>query len=188
MRKRQMHVARILLVLLLGGSCIVPSLVRAADEQVWPASGKEATGVEVIPEHGVKVGSISLGAFYSYSAGCPFPYSCSPYFWDPFYYGFWPSYWVYPSFYPAYHPGYFLPGQGGEVRLQTNAKTAEVYLNSAFAGIAGHLKSFWLAPGVYELEIRTEKGVILQQRIYVLTGKTIRVKAALAEQEKEARP
>jgi hypothetical protein len=189
MRTRQMQVTRILLVFLLSVSFVVPSVLRATDKQAQPVLVKEASKVEVVPDRAVRVSSISLGAFYSYSSSCPFPYSCYPYFWDPFYYGFWPSYWFYPPFYPpVYFPGYSAPGQEGEVRLETNVKSAEVYLNSAFAGMAGHLKSFWIAPGVYELEIRTENQVIFQRRIYVLTGKTIRVKAMLAVEKKEAMP
>ncbi|MBZ5534324.1 MAG: PEGA domain-containing protein [Acidobacteriia bacterium] len=185
----QTKVKRVLLVFFLSASFVVSSVAWAADEQASPTPGKEVTPVEVAPHRTLRVGAISLGAFYSYSSGCPFLYGCYPYFWDPYYSGFWPTYWYYPPFYPPVQlPGYSGPGQGGEIRLETNAKTAEVYLNGALAGIAGHLKSFWLAPGVYELEIRTENRVVFQQRIYVLTGKTIRVKATLAEEKKEALP
>jgi hypothetical protein len=185
-----MQVAEILLVSLLSTSLVAPSLAQATEEQTKTASEKAVTDVETVSPSPVKLGSVSLGAFYSYSSGCAYPYSCYPnYFWDPFYNGFWPSYWYYPPFYPPFYaPGYSISGQGGEVRLETNAKTAEVYLNSAFAGIAGQLKSFWLAPGVYELEVRSENRVIFQQRIYVLTGKTIRVKATMAPEKKEAMP
>ena len=147
MRTKRRQVAEILLVSLLSASLVAPSVAQATEEQTRTASEKVVTSVETVSPGPVKLGSVSLGAFYSYSSGCAYPYSCYPnYFWDPFYTGFWPSYWYYPPIYPPFYvPGYSGSGQGGEVRLETSAKTAEVYLNSAFAGIAGQLKSFWLA-------------------------------------------
>jgi len=63
----------------------------------------------------------------------------------------------------------------GQVKLQSNAKDAEVYLDNAYAGTASKLKSFWLAPGVYELEVRPSGQAPRGKRIYVLTGKTLKV-------------
>ena len=61
------------------------------------------------------------------------------------------------------------------MKLQSAAKDAEVYLDNAYAGTASKLKSFWLQPGVYELEVRTQGRAPQAKRIYVLTGKTLKV-------------
>jgi hypothetical protein len=63
----------------------------------------------------------------------------------------------------------------GEVKLQSSSKDAEVYLDNAYAGTASKLKSFWLSPGVYQLEVRAKGQTPQQKRIYVLTGKTLKV-------------
>ena len=122
----------------------------------------------------VRLGTISLGAGYGYYPG---PYwggwGWGPWYPPPFYGGWW----AYPSSYPFYGPPlYWAPQPNlGEVKLQSAAKDAEVYLDNAYAGTASRLKSFWLRPGVYELEVRTQGRAPQAKRIYVLTGKTLKV-------------
>jgi hypothetical protein len=48
-------------------------------------------------------------------------------------------------------------------------------LDNAYAGTVASLKKFWLAPGVYELEIRAKDQAPKNKRIYVLTGKSLKV-------------
>ena len=102
--------------------------------------------------------SVSGGASFARS---PFFY---PYFWDPWYYpaGFWPGF--------AYAP------DRGEVKLQTADLTSEVFVDGAFAGTAGKLKSIWLQPGAYTLAVQPPGKPLAERRIYVLTGKTLKVK------------
>jgi len=118
----------------------------------------------------VRLGTVSVGAGYGYYSG---PY--------------WPGYWgggFYPvPFYgpwldPWYGaPVYLLPqSDKGQVNLQTPAKNAEIYIDGAYAGTAAKLKKFWLAPGVYDLEVRALGQAPQEKRIYVLTGKTLKLR------------
>jgi hypothetical protein len=98
---------------------------------------------------------------------------------------------LYPgSFYP---PGYWDPywspygspiaytlrdSDKGEVHLKDAAPQAEVYIDGAYAGIAKDLRTLWLAPGAYNLELRSGNQTPVQKKIYVLTGKTVNVRMA----------
>lgn len=127
----------------------------------------------------VKLGPVTVGGFYSHLSG-------------PGYYGY-PYYSRYSYPYaPFYHPGFF-PGFGpaadkGEVKLQAEPKTAEVFLDGAYAGVAGDLKSMWLDPGAYNLTVKAEQRAPFAQRIYVLTGKTLRITAHPGPEKAEAKP
>ena len=61
----------------------------------------------------------------------------------------------------------------GEVKLINAAKDAEVYIDGAFAGQAGGLKSMWMSPGAYDIEVRGAK--VVKKRVYVLSGKVLRI-------------
>jgi hypothetical protein len=127
----------------------------------------------VIPASaGVRLGTISIGAGYGYYSGPYWPgYYWAGYYPPPFFGG-----WYDPWFAP-YAPVYFAPQiNNGQVNLQTADKNAEVYLDGAYAGPASKLKSFWLAPGVYQLEVRAVGQTPQEKRIYVLTGKTLKIK------------
>jgi hypothetical protein len=112
---------------------------------------------------GVRFGGISVGVGYSYFSG---QYCCyAPYDYDSFYYG------------PWYSPFWFTqPGPNkGTVKLSKVEKTAEVYINQAYAGVAGELKDIHLDPGAYDLEVRAPNKDPMQKRIYVLSGKTVKL-------------
>ncbi len=89
---------------------------------------------------------------------------------DPFYYGFYGFYGPYAGYPPVY-------STAGEVKLKTNVKDADVFINGAYAGKAGKLKSMWLRPDTYTLEIRAPGRAPYSERIYVVPGKTITVQA-----------
>jgi len=95
-----------------------------------------------------------------------------PDFFDPFL--LWP-------FAPGFATGFVYQPNMGEVKIQTSHKTAWVYLDGALAGRADHLRSMWLDPGVYKFEVR-EGNRSYVQRIYVLTGKTLKLTPELMEQ------
>jgi PEGA domain-containing protein len=80
---------------------------------------------------------------------------------------------------PYYEPyGFYRPyvyPNAGEVKLDTKEKDAEVFINGAYAGTAGKLKSMWMRPGSYQLEIRAHNRDPFTERIYVLAGKTLHV-------------
>ncbi len=141
---------------------------------------------EAKPKTHVRLGGISVGFGYSRYAG-PFAYPWYPglypsyyaYWWGPYWSPFWDLY--APLYYPGFFPGYLAeagPG-AGEVRLNAPA-TAEVYLNGGFAGVAGDLKTMWLKPGAYDLEVRSMTGTY-ERRIYVLSGKKLKIDATGGE-------
>jgi len=118
---------------------------------------------------GVRLGTISVGAGYGYYSGPVWLGYYPPFFYDP---------WIGYSFgYSSFiAPVYLVPQPDkGQVSLQGSYKDAEVYLDNAYAGTADTLKKFWLAPGVYDLEVRPKDQTPKKKRIYVLTGKTLKV-------------
>lgn len=127
----------------------------------------------VIPASaGVRLGTISVGAGYGYYSGSYWPGYWAGYYPPPFFAG-----WSGPWFAPYYAPVYFTPQiNHGQVNLQTSNKNAEVYLEGAYAGPASKLKNFWLAPGVYQLEVRAAGHATQEKRIYVISGKTLKLK------------
>jgi hypothetical protein len=86
---------------------------------------------------------------------------------DPYFYSPFGPY----EFYTDVHPN------AGQVQLKTNVKDADVYINGAYAGKAGKLKSMWLRSDTYSLEIRAPGARPYTQKIYVIPGKTIKVEA-----------
>ena len=137
----------------------------------------------------VRVGGIMIGAGYSHFSG-PFghPYYAYrpwgpwgayrwPYYYDPFFYG--------PSLYPGYFTGFAYGPSMGEIKFKSDYKDAWVYLDGALAGRAEKLKSIWLEPGAYNLEVRAGDRRF-GQKVYVLSGKTLRLTADL--QHSEVRP
>ena len=129
----------------------------------------------------LRFGGIAVSASYAHFWGVyPYSFPYGPFYspvsaalwWDPFW-GFFP---------PVYPAAYFSPGDGrGEVKLNDAPKSASVYLNGGYAGTVEHLKSFWLDPGVYDLLLSAPDGSQYQQRVYVLTGKTLKIEAKLAK-------
>jgi len=121
---------------------------------------------------GVHLGTISIGAGYGYYSGPYWPGYWAGYYPPPLWGG-----WYDPWFGPYYAPVYFAPAiDKGQVNLQTSDKSAEVYIDGAYAGTASKLKNFWLDPGVYQLEVRPAGQTPQEKRIYVLTGKTLKLK------------
>src|SRR5713101_5143482 len=82
--------------------------------------------------------------------GRPRPFIVRPYYVQP-YYGF--GYWYGPGwYYPWYQPAYVIPGsQTGEVKIVTQLKDSLVYIDGGYAGVAGKLKHFDLAPGNHDI-------------------------------------
>ena len=126
----------------------------------------------------VRLGGVFIDAGYSRYAGYPsYGYYSGfwgrrPDFFDPFL--LWP-------FAPGFATGFVYQPNMGEVKIQTSHKTAWVYLDGALAGRADHLRSMWLDPGVYKFEVRDGDRSYVQ-RIYVLTGKTLKLTPDLMEQ------
>jgi hypothetical protein len=133
----------------------------------------------------VRLGTVTLGAAYihypdSFFFGPFYPYGIYPYayphglayssfFYDP----------LYAPFYSPIWSGFAYSAGKGEVKLAAEPKTAEVYLDGAYAGLAGGLKSMWLEPGAHDLIVTNSEGATFQRRIYVLSGKSLSIKAKL---------
>ncbi len=126
--------------------------------------------------HRIHFGGVMISAGYSHYSGYP-------------YYGYYPPYSYYDDPFlwtPFYAPGYFggfnhRPGLG-DVKIQVPDRGATVYLNGAYAGQLSDLKNIWLQPGVYHLEVRDSQSR-LTQKIYVLSGKTLKIAAERMERE-----
>jgi hypothetical protein len=132
----------------------------------------------------LRLGTISVGASYTYFSGpldgYPwYAYGNSPVFWSPF--------WSYLG--PLYSPPYFTPGNGtGAVKLHADPKSAQVFIDNAYAGTAARLKSFWLDPGAYDLTVTAQGRAPYRQRIYVLSGRTLKITGSLQPETAEVAP
>jgi hypothetical protein len=74
--------------------------------------------------------------------------------------------------YPYY--GYYdnWPNAGA-LKFNTKDKSAEVYVNGAYAGTIGELKTMHLRPGSYDIEVREQGRTQLDQKVYIAAGKTL---------------
>ena len=158
------------------------------DQIAEPSSGKDKDADKEPSEHHthVRLGGIRVSAGYTHSSPGFYPYF--PY--DPFYYPFTAATWWDPlwSVYPPFPAGYFSQGNGkGKLELSGVPKNATVYVNGGYAGTADHLKSFWLDPGVYDLQVSVPGRHRYEQRVYVLSGKTLHIdaKSMLLAKDKE---
>lgn len=159
--------------------------------QVNSSEKDESRVYEVGSRTHVKLGGFSAGAGYArYSSPISYgPYLYPGYAWDfgdyPWetYHGVWS-----PFSYPPMQPGIEWREGKGEVKLESSEKEAEVYINGAYAGLALELKSIWLDSGVYDLELRKEGYKPYQKRIYILSGKALKITAGLDREPHEVAP
>ena len=63
----------------------------------------------------------------------------------------------------------------GKVKLDTNVKDAQVFINGNYAGTVGQLKTMVLRSGKYTIEVRPPGRAPFQQQIYVVAEKTIKL-------------
>jgi hypothetical protein len=100
------------------------------------------------------------------------------FFYGPAYPGWgWYSPFYYGPYYGPYYGGVYQ--NSGEIKLDTDVKDAEVFINGAYAGTAGKLKSLRLRPNTYDLEIRAPGRTRYAERVYVLAGKTLHIRPEL---------
>lgn len=139
----------------------------------------------------VRLGGIYVNAGYAHYSGSPYGWYGMPWAYGGPFWGY-PGYYYDPFFYyPWIHPGWvtgfaYAPGMG-EIKLQTPDKTALVYVDGGFAGYSGKLKNMWLQPGAYKLEVRSGDRTF-EQKVYVLSGKTLTLDARATADDKEQRP
>ncbi len=70
---------------------------------------------------------------------------------------------------------YYYWNPKGTVKLESISKSDEVYINGSFAGEARKLKSINLDPGTYRISIKRNGKDILDQQVYVMRGKTVKL-------------
>jgi hypothetical protein len=63
----------------------------------------------------------------------------------------------------------------GQVKLETKVKDAQVFVDGAYAGTSGKLKTMWMRPGTYTIELRAPGRPQFAEKIYVVAGKTVHV-------------
>jgi hypothetical protein len=118
--------------------------------------------IMLAPVASAQRGRVFVGGGFGWGPGwyAPYPY------WGP--YGYY-----YGEGYGAAYPG--------EVKLVTQEKEARVYVDGGYAGTAGKLKKFRLAPGQHDIELRDASGKVLhEERVTVIPGKTVNVDANYA--------
>ena len=81
--------------------------------------------------------------------------------------------WYGPAYGPYAYGPYAVGTNAGQVKLETKVKDAQVFVNGAFAGTAGKLKTMWLRPGNYTIEMRAPGMARYAEKIYVVGGKKI---------------
>src|ERR1700682_922615 len=157
-------------------------LAFAVGQQTSPAKPEDSSPPAKVASQSsrphVRLGGVFIGAGYSRYSGYP-SYG--------YYSGFWgrgPDFFrpflLWP-FAPGFATGFVYQPNMGEVKIQTNNKTAWVYLDGAFAGRADHLRRMWLDPRLHHFEVR-DGNRRFAQRLYVLTGKTLKLTPELMEQ------
>jgi len=156
---------------------------RGSDDSAAAESEATENDSQTAERHKLRLrfGGFAVGASYTHFSGPIYPY----YLYHP--YAYYPGYWYGASFwspiwspYPYYGPGFFAYNSGrGEVRLSTDPKVAEVYIDGAYAGTADKLKSLWLDPGAYDLTMSSAGHEPFHRRVYVLSGKSLKITAKL---------
>jgi PEGA domain len=94
----------------------------------------------------------------------------------------WGGYSPYWGPYP-YPYGYYdyVPATGA-VKFDTDVRDAEVYIDGAYAGTVGKLKTMHLRPGSYDIEVRAPGRTQFDKKVYVAAGKTLHLNPELRVQ------
>jgi len=90
----------------------------------------------------------------------------------------------YGPFYRPYGAYYGVPN-AGQVKLDTHVKDAQVFVDGAYAGTAGKLKTMWMRPGTYTIEMRAPGQAQFAEKIYVVAGKTVHVEPGFQPQARQ---
>ncbi len=68
------------------------------------------------------------------------------------------------------------------MKFDTKVKDAEVYINGAYAGTVGKLKTMNLRPGSYNIEVRASGQTAFDKKVYIAAGKTLHLNPDLRVQ------
>lgn len=94
-------------------------------------------------------------------------------YYDPFFWGA----------YGSYNGAYYAPPIGA-VKFDTERKDAKVFVNGAYVGTVGKVKTLYLRPDSYEIEIRGSDGTRYTEKVYVAVGKTLHLHPELHTETK----
>ena len=95
--------------------------------------------------------------------------------------GFGPYGW-YGSYYGPYPYGPYLVANVGQVKLDTHVKEADVFIDGSYAGTLRHLKTMMMRPDNYNISVRAPGREAFEQKIYVVAGKTLKLRPELRVQ------
>ena len=87
----------------------------------------------------------------------------------------WYGYGYGPFYSPYSYGAYYGVPNAGQVKLETKVKDAQVFVDGAYAGTSGKLKTMWMRPGTYTIEMRAPGQPQFAEKIYVVAGKTVHV-------------
>lgn len=162
-------------------TALAAAALAAADKPADKSEteSKDDSAVTVSSPRRVRLAGITAGLAYTHFSG--------PWY-GPWGYGYWPYFAYDPYFYhPFYGTGFSRRAGMGEIRLRSVRKNAEVFIDGAYAGTVSELKTMWLDPGAYDLELRAG-GESFRRRVYVLSGKTLHIQAQLTPAAAEEKP
>lgn len=92
--------------------------------------------------------------------------------------GFYGPYWGYPYYGDFY--GYPVHPHAGQIKFDTKEKDAQVFLDGSYAGTVKELNSAWIREGNHTIELRSRAGMVFDQKIYVVAGKTMHIRPDVA--------
>ena len=99
--------------------------------------------------------------------------------------GFGPYGW-YGSYYGPYPYGSYLVANVGQVKLDTHVKEADVFIDGSYAGTIRDLKTMMMRAGSYDISVRAPGRDIFEQKVYVVAGKTLKLRPELRVQSTPA--
>ena len=174
-----LRLALLPLVLAASAAAAESQQTSSADAAPPDASTLSAKSGSQAPHPRLRFGGFAVSAGYSHFSGLypsygyyPGYWGYSPWFYDPLLFS--------PIFAPGYYTGFAYQPNMGAVKIQGGDRNAWVYLDGALAGRADKLKEMWLDPGAYNFELRAGDHKV-SQKIYVLSGKTLKVTPELME-------
>src|SRR6202035_2542641 len=89
-------------------------------------------------------------------------------------------------YYGPYPYGPYLVANVGQVKLDTHVKEADVFIDGSYAGTLRELKSMMMRPGNYDISVRAPGRETFEQKIYVVAGKTLKLRPELRVQSTPA--
>ena len=97
--------------------------------------------------------------------------------------------WYSPDWGPYPYGYYGYAPTTGALKFDTSVKDAEVYIDGAYAGTVGKLKTMNLRPGSYDIEVRAPGRTQFDKKVYVAAGKTLHLNPDLhVEAQPQAQP